>query len=465
MRARLIALGTSLLFAGLWAVVGAPAASAAMPAAHHAHPVADSAALITPALVAEGDDVSPPALKGNLRYKGTDDDGKSVRIPVPGVTITALLDGEEVGDAVSDDNGDWIIGVPEAARYEVVLDVDSLPEGVTLRSEDAQTLEGVRVQSTQVKVANFALDGGASTGSAASSSGSSQYMNTIVAGLRFGLIIAMAAIGLSLVFGTTGLINFAHGEMVTMGAVITYGLAMTSIKWPFLLALAVAIAAVAVLGGLMEIGLWRPLRKRGTGLIQMFIVSIGLALLLRHGIELFFGDNRRPYKMPSSMRSKVDFGLGDIMVVDLIVICISIVVLIAVALMLQRTRMGKAMRALSDNQDLAEASGIDVKRVILNVWILGGGLAALGGVFLGLTTVVHWQMGWYLLLLMFAGVILGGIGSAYGAIIGSILVGMIVQVSQIWFDSQLQNAWALFILVLVLLVRPQGILGRAQRAG
>src|SRR5699024_1200977 len=113
----------------------------------------------------------------------------------------------------------------------------------------------------------------------------------------------------------------------------------------------------------------------------------------------------------------------------------------------------------------AEAPGIDVKRVILQVWILGGGLAALGGVFFGLTTAVYWNMGFYLLLLMFAGVILGGLGSAYGAMLGSIVVGLVAQFSTVWFPTDLQNAWALLVLIIVLLVRPQGILGRLQRAG
>jgi branched-chain amino acid transport system permease protein len=120
---------------------------------------------------------------------------------------------------------------------------------------------------------------------------------------------------------------------------------------------------------------------------------------------------------------------------------------------------------VANNKDLAEASGIDVNRVILAVWVLGGALAALGGVFYGLTTAVYWDMGFNLLLLMFAGIILGGLGSAYGAILGSLVIGIVAQGSTIWFPTELQNAWALLVLIVVLLVRPQGILGRLQRAG
>jgi len=136
-----------------------------------------------------------------------------------------------------------------------------------------------------------------------------------------------------------------------------------------------------------------------------------------------------------------------------------------VALMLQRTCTGKAIRAVSDNRDLAESSGIDVPRVILIVWLLAGGLSALGGVFFGLAPLVSWDMGFKLLLLMFAAVILGGLGTAYGVIVGSLVVGIVAQVSTIWFPVELQNAWALLVLTVVLLVRPQGIFGQRERVG
>ena len=140
-------------------------------------------------------------------------------------------------------------------------------------------------------------------------------------------------------------------------------------------------------------------------------------------------------------------------------------VLIGVALFIQKNRMGKAMRAVSDNRDLAESSGIDVDRVINFVWAAGAGLAALGGILHGLSQEVTWQMGFQLLLLMFAGVVLGGLGSAYGALVGSLVVGVAVEVSTLWIPSEFKTVVALSILVLILLVRPQGILGQAERVG
>jgi branched-chain amino acid transport system permease protein len=144
---------------------------------------------------------------------------------------------------------------------------------------------------------------------------------------------------------------------------------------------------------------------------------------------------------------------------------LSVLILVGVALLLTRTRIGKSMRAVADNRDLAESSGIDVQRTILSVWILGGALTGTGGIFLGLIESVDYLMGFRLLLLMFAGVILGGLGSAYGAMIGSLVVGLVSEVSTVFFSSELKYVWALLVLILVLLVRPQGILGTKERIG
>ena len=133
--------------------------------------------------------------------------------------------------------------------------------------------------------------------------------------------------------------------------------------------------------------------------------------------------------------------------------------------MLQRTKIGKAMRAVADNRDLAASSGIDVDRVILIVWALGGALATLGGVLLGLSDNVQWDMGFRLLLLMFAGVTLGGLGTAYGALIGSLVVGIFVQMSTLVIDSDIKYVGGLLLLIVILVVRPQGILGSRVRVG
>lgn len=291
-------------------------------------------------------------------------------------------------------------------------------------------------------------------------------LQALVDGIQFGAIIAITAVGLSLVFGAAHLINFAHGELVSIGAVVAFFLnaATAGPGWHILLAAAVAVVIGALLGGLLERTLWRPLRNRGTAMINVFIITIGLSLLLRHLVLFFFGSRPGSYR-EYNLQETIDLGPVGITPRDLTITLLSVLVLFGIAFMLQKTRIGTAIRAVSSNRDLAEASGIDVDRVVLIVWILGGGLAALGGIFFGLTEVVTWDMGFRLLLLMFAGIILGGLGSAYGAMVGSFVVGIVAQMSSLWFPIDLQNAWALLALIVVLLVRPQGILGKRERVG
>jgi neutral amino acid transport system permease protein len=144
---------------------------------------------------------------------------------------------------------------------------------------------------------------------------------------------------------------------------------------------------------------------------------------------------------------------------------IATVVLVVVGLALLRTRLGKATRAVADNPSLAASSGIDVERVIRIVWTAGAGIAALSGILLGLKQSVNYQMGFQILLLVFAGVILGGLGTAFGALVGSLLVGLMIQLSTLFIPEEMKNVGALLVLIVVLLIRPQGILGRAERVG
>lgn len=417
-----------------------------------------------------------PAITGTLR--GPD------REPVEGVTLTVT----DAGSATTDAKGEWRIEVPGPGTYEVTLDTSTLPDGLQTRDKGGETLPAVQVRAGRDSTVIFPLipqgeqqESGTPSGtddadstetdtSAGNTTGdggsdfTGRFLQLVVEGIKYGTIIAITSVGLSLVFGTTGLINFAHGELVALGAIAAFFLSAGAFDLPLVLAALVAIVIGGGAGAALERGLWRPLRLRGTGLIQMFIISIGVSLFLRHLLLIFYGGRRQQYDQ-YALQSEIDLGPVSITPRDLTVTVVAIVVIIGVGLMLQRTRMGKAMRAVSDNRDLAESSGIDVNRVVLFVWILGGGLAALGGVFYGLTTAVYWDMGFNLLLLMFAGVILGGLGSAFGAVVGSLVVGLVAQLSTLWFPTELQNAWALLALIIVLLVRPQGILGRAERVG
>ncbi|HVI38363.1 MAG TPA: branched-chain amino acid ABC transporter permease, partial [Gaiellales bacterium] len=259
------------------------------------------------------------------------------------------------------------------------------------------------------------------------------------------------------------LTNFAHSELVTIGAVVAWYLNVQA-GMPLIWAGVLALFIGAAVGALNDLALWRPLRRRGTGLVAALVVSIGLSLSLRYLIQIVFGGRSRPYVGYQNQKA-IDYGLFSLTNRALASIVISVIVLVLVALMLQRTKIGKAMRAVADNRDLAASSGIDVDRVIQVVWALGGALATLGGILLGLSDSVQWDMGYRLLLLMFAGVTLGGLGTAYGALIGSLVVGVFVQVSTLIIPSDIKYVGGLLLLIVVLVIRPQGILGSRVRVG
>ena len=379
---------------------------------------------------------------------------------VEGVQIlVTTADGGEVGSATTDGEGAWEVPVPGPGSYSVLVVEETLPDGAALRNPDRNPLE-MDVLSGQNRRVLFPL--GEGTRETAAWLG--RLISLTVDGIKFGLIIGMCAIGLSLIFGTTGLVNFAHGELVAFGAIAAWYLNVRGAQLPLILAGLIAIALGAALAGGLEKGLWSPLRRRGTGLISMLVVSIGLSLFLRHILLLVFGGRSLPFRQ-YTVQSAFDLGPLSITPRDLTIVILSAAVLTGVGLLLTMTKIGKAMRAVADNRDLAESSGIDVQRVILYVWMLGGGLAAMGGVLQGVSEAVNWNMGFLLLLLMFAGVILGGIGTAFGALVGSLVVGIITQVSTLWFPAELKTVFALLALALVLMFRPQGILGRAERIG
>ncbi|MGY1761257.1 carboxypeptidase regulatory-like domain-containing protein [Geodermatophilus sp. SYSU D00779] len=377
--------------------------------------------------------------------------------PIEGVeVVVTTADGAEVGTTETDEDGRWAVDVPGPGQYTVTLDADALPDDVVLTGEDSRT---VTVDAGRRQPVQFGLDDGSGGGGG----GSVEAIQLLVDGLRFGLLIAMCAVGLSLIFGTTGLTNFAHGELVTIGAIIAWYINV-SLGVPIIVAALLAMIGGAAVGALNELGLWRPLRRRGTGLIAALVVSIGLSLLLRYLIQIVYGGFSNPYAGLGTSRA-VDYGLFRLTNQSLISIVISVIVLVLIALMLQRTKIGKAMRAVADNRDLAASSGINVNRVILVVWMMGGALAALGGVLLGLSDQVRWDMGFQLLLLMFAGVTLGGLGTAYGALIGSLIVGVFVQMSTLVIPNDVKYVGGLLLLIVILVIRPQGILGSRARIG
>ncbi len=396
-----------------------------------------------------------PAAAAGEAYRGTLSDGGD---PVAGVSIVVKNGDTEVVTVETGDDGSFVAPVPGPGTYTVTLDEDTLPDGVSVREGRTATVT-LPVAEGQQRSVLFPL--GKSTRQV--SSGASRVPQLVVDGLIFGLIIALAAVGLSLIYGTTGLVNFAHGELITLGALLAY-LFNVVVGLQLVPAAVLAVVAAGLLGGVQDRLLWRPLRRRGTGLIAMLVVTIGLALFLRGFYLYLFGGASRPYRDYQLQRAR-DYGPVALADKDAFTIVLALVVLAAVAYALLRTRIGKATRAVADNPALAASSGIDVERVIAVVWVAGAALAGLAGILLGLGQQVGFQLGFQILLLVFAAVTLGGLGTAFGALVGSLVVGIFTQVSTLVVPVELKNAGALVVLIVILLVRPQGILGRAQRVG
>lgn len=385
--------------------------------------------------------------------------------PVAGVMIKVFSeDGSPVGEDTSGPDGKWAVPVDGPGTYRVDLDTSTLPEGVNLlNNRPSLTLP---VFENAARNVLFPLGAAPVAGAPVEDEGQSsltRVLDLTYTGIHFGLIIALAALGLSLIFGTMGLTNFAHGELVTFGALAAFVFNVT-VGLPLVVSALLAVLLGAGFGWFQDRLFWGWLRNRRTGLISMMIISIGVALILRYVyLFRFRGDTRQYAEFVA--QPGIDIGPLAIAPKNLIMDGVAIVVLVAVSLALVMTRLGKATRAVSTNPALAAASGINVDAIIRLVWTIGGGLAALAGVMLGLFQGVNYQMGFQILLLIFAAVTLGGLGTAFGALLGSMVIGLATQLSTLWIPTELKNVGALAVLIIVIMVRPQGILGRRERIG
>jgi neutral amino acid transport system permease protein len=278
-------------------------------------------------------------------------------------------------------------------------------------------------------------------------------------GLSLGAIYALGAVGLTLVYGILKLVNFAHGDFLTFGAYMAY---LVNVTWglPLVVAVFWAMAMTAVLGIFLEKVMWGPMRSRGAGMLQLLLMAIGLALVIRYAIQFVWSTELR--QLDVNLTDTVDFLGLTIGRTNLIVIVVGFAVLIGTGLMLRYSLLGKRMRALSDDLDLAETSGIDTSRVILWTWVFAAGFAGLAGVLAGAITQLQPELGFELLLPIFAAVVVGGIGNAYGALSGGILLGVVIEWSTLFIDSRWKTAIGFVVLILVLIIRPQGIFGKAK---
>jgi neutral amino acid transport system permease protein len=283
---------------------------------------------------------------------------------------------------------------------------------------------------------------------------------TTIHGLVSGSYFALGAAGLTLVFGVLKLVNFAHGEFLTFGAymVVVGG---TVLELPFAARLVFAVVATAVLGVLLELTIWRPMRRKGAGVFQLLLMALGLAFVIRNVIQLIAGTDVR--RMGSNVTASVTLGPLHVGRTELWATLLGFATLLGLALLLRYTRLGKQIRALSDNPELAETTGIDTERIIVVTWLVAGGLAGLAGVIYGASVGVFTpNLGFGIVLSLFASVIVGGIGNAYGALAGGIVIGLAQEWSTLVLPVNIKVAVGFLVMILVLILRPQGIFGRAR---
>ena len=296
-------------------------------------------------------------------------------------------------------------------------------------------------------------------------------------GLLLGIIISVASVALSLLYGVTRIVNFAHGEIIALGAIMTLFFSnpidskilfldrFSPLGINFSISIVIAILICGIFGGLLEIFLFRPLRKSEVGNIAVLVVTIGLSIFFRH-LYLLFATGR-VQNLPLELERRQTYLFFDMTPRNFQVLIAGLIVMIFIGLFLSYTKIGKAMRAVRDSNELASVSGINSDNIILFTWISSSMLAGLAGIFQAIINDVRYNMGFLILLLIFAGTVLGGIGTSVGAMVGGLLIGIFVQVSVAlpFMEGHVEakNAVALAIMILILLFRPQGIFGQKER--
>lgn len=429
------------------------------------------------------DECNPTASNGCVNGILQDADKK----PIADVTIT--LSGKATAETKTAADGKWAFSVADDGDYTVTIDASVAKEHGLKASSATVTIKKASFDKQRGVVrfdqAGDSTGSGTSGSSSSSSAGSKKDASATTAatqspakeqsnigkriwqqlysGIIFGLMLGLMSVGMNLVYGTTGLQSFSHGEQVTLGGLMAY-VGTQMLHMPLIASAIFAIVIGALTGFIQNEIVWGPLRRRHVGTMQQMIVTIGLSMALQYTFQFFFGGD-----IKGIVKSVPDsFQLGPITtdMPTLVSALIAICVIVGVTLFLYKTRLGRATRAVSDNAALAAASGINVDQVVRVVWILSCAMAALSGVLLGVyLNGISWNTGATLILLMFAAVTLGGLGTANGALIGSLVIGIVADMSSLVIPNDMRYASALAILIIVLLVRPQGIFGKQQRVG
>ena len=309
-----------------------------------------------------------------------------------------------------------------------------------------------------------------------------------IAGLIVGSVLALGAIGLTLIYGILGFANFAHGDTMMLGSYVAFflltgivvgekpnidldvgwslnhlpgattGFADLSFGWGLLLAIGLAAIVIAIFSITLDRFVYRPLRRRGSGIVIFAMASLGVAFAIRAVMLIIWGPD--PRRSVQALHYAHEYPFGVVLKTDQIFIFLVALSLAAMMyFVLFHTKLGKAMRAMADNPDLALVSGINTDRVVMWTWAFGGGLMAIAGALLAIQALLKPILGFELILPLFAATILGGIGKPQGAFIGALVVGVTQESSIVFFSAGYKPAVAFVILVFILLLRPRGLFG------
>lgn len=288
------------------------------------------------------------------------------------------------------------------------------------------------------------------------------YLHAIGFGLVTASILALASVGLTIQFGVTNYINFAYGELLTFGAYFAW-ITNTQYGWNIWVSLLVGALLVGVVAMILNVLILQPFIRRQYPILFMLVITFGLSLILSNVILAIWGGDFRRYNVPADTQ----YTIGPFLFTgqQLIIIGVAIVAMLAIHVLLTYTKIGKAMRAMSDNATLARNCGINTTLITNFTWLLSGVLGGIAGVVLALNiTSFQPAFGGDFLFVIFAAVILGGIGRPYGAMAGALVIGIVTEVSAVLLNSSYKNDAAFAILILVLLLRPQGIFSSEGKA-
>lgn len=280
-------------------------------------------------------------------------------------------------------------------------------------------------------------------------------LQSVVNGILAGFIYALFAMGLTLVYGVLNFVNFAHGELIMWGAYFLFLLMAEPIGLPLAVAIVPALFLTVCLGVATDRLVFSRLRNAGR--LTLLIAALGLSFLLRNGAQLFFGAEVRTYGFEVT-RGQQFLGV-TLTTYQMVIILASFLSILFVYLLFYRSRLGKSMRAVSDNLDLARVVGISVRRSILATWVVASVLAGLGGILLALDTNLNPEMGLINLVKAFAATLIGGMGNIWGALAGGLLIGLAENLGVLVISPGYKDAIAFAIMVVILLIRPAVLSG------